>query len=235
MNAGDWVTGLLIGLAGSGHCVGMCGGIAGALAMGIGGESSRRRATLLVAFNLARIGSYAAIGALAGLLGAAAAQVNAGGLLWLRLIAALLLMGMGLYLAGWWRGIAAIERAMQPLWRRLEPIGRRLLPVHTVAAALGFGAIWGWLPCGLVYSTLAWAITAGNPLDAGARMFAFGLGTVPAVLALGAGGSALAAVLRHRWFRSAAGIALIVFGIWTLWPVVSHGHAPAGAHHHMPH
>ena len=174
---------LVLGLLGGGHCLGMCGGLMGALTLAIPPEQRGRRLRLLLAYNLGRILSYASAGLLLGLAGWAVASSPAA--LALRVVAALLLIAMGLYLAGWWSGLTRIEALGRGLWRHIQPLASRLLPVSSLPRALLLGALWGWLPCGLVYSTLLWAASQGNAGYSAALMLAFGLGTWPVLLATG--------------------------------------------------
>ena len=205
---------LVLGLLGGGHCLGMCGGLMGALTLAIPPEQRARRMRLLLAYNLGRILSYAAAGLLIGLAGWAVASSPAAMLL--RVIAGLLLIAMGLYLAGWWSGLTRIEALGRHLWRHLQPIASRLMPVSSLPRALLLGAIWGWLPCGLVYSTLLWASSQGSPTDSALLMLAFGLGTWPVLLATGMAAERITALLRQRGVRIAGGLLVILFGLWTL-------------------
>lgn len=208
------VSALILGLLGGGHCLGMCGGLMGALTLAIPAEQRARRFRLLLAYNLGRILSYATAGILIGLAGWALANSPAAMLL--RVVAALLLIAMGLYLAGWWSGLTRVEGLGRHLWRHLQPIASRLMPVSSLPRALLLGAIWGWLPCGLVYSTLLWAASQGSALDSGLLMLAFGLGTWPVLLATGMAAERLTALLRQRGVRVAGGLLVILFGLWTL-------------------
>ncbi|UUY07241.1 sulfite exporter TauE/SafE family protein [Pseudomonas sp. J452] len=208
------VSALILGLLGGGHCLGMCGGLMGALTLAIPAEQRARRFRLLLAYNLGRILSYTTAGVLIGLAGWAVASSPAA--MVLRVIAALLLIAMGLYLAGWWSGLTRIEGLGRHLWRHLQPIATRLMPVSSLPRALLLGAIWGWLPCGLVYSTLLWAASQGSALDSGLLMLAFGLGTWPVLLATGLAAERLTALLRKRGVRMAGGLLVILFGLWTL-------------------
>ncbi len=208
------VSAVILGLLGGGHCLGMCGGLMGALTLAIPPEQRSRRFRLLLAYNLGRILSYACAGLLIGMAGWAVA--NSPAVMVLRVIAALLLIAMGLYLAGWWSGLTRIEALGRGLWRHIQPFASRLMPVSSLPRALLLGALWGWLPCGLVYSTLLWAASQGNALDSGLLMLAFGLGTWPVLLATGMAAERLTAVLRKRKVRMAGGLLVILFGLWTL-------------------
>lgn len=229
------VSATILGLLGGGHCLGMCGGLMGALSLAIPPEQRSRRLRLLLAYNLGRIFSYATAGLLIGLGGWAVANSPAASAL--RIVAALLLIAMGLYLAGWWSGLTRLEAVGQGLWRHLQPIASRLLPVDSLPRALLLGALWGWLPCGLVYSTLLWAASQGNALDSALLMLAFGIGTWPLLLATGLAAERLTAWLRRRHVRIAGGLLVILFGFWTLpgphqaWLKGHHHH---GATHPMP-
>jgi len=205
---------LVLGLLGGGHCLGMCGGLMGALTLAIPPEQRGRRLRLLLAYNLGRIFSYASAGLLLGLAGWAVASSPAA--LGLRVVAALLLIAMGLYLAGWWSGLTRIEALGRGLWRHIQPVASRLLPVSSLPRALLLGALWGWLPCGLVYSTLLWAASQGNAGYSAALMLAFGLGTWPVLLATGLAAERVNALLRRRSVRVAGGVLVMLFGIWTM-------------------
>ncbi len=205
---------LILGLLGGGHCLGMCGGLMGALTLAIPPEQRTWRLRLLLAYNLGRILSYTCAGLLVGLAGWAVANSPAAMLL--RVIAGLLLIAMGLYLAGWWSGLTRVEIIGHHLWRHLQPIASRLMPVSSLPRALILGAIWGWLPCGLVYSTLLWASSQGSPSSSALLMLAFGLGTWPVLLATGMAAEHLTALLRQRGVRIASGLLVILFGLWTL-------------------
>jgi sulfite exporter TauE/SafE len=208
------ISALILGLLGGGHCLGMCGGLMGALTLAIPKEQRSRRFRLLLAYNLGRILSYATAGLLIGLAGWAVA--NSPAALFMRVLAGLLLITMGLYLAGWWSGLTRIESLGRGLWRYIQPVANRLLPVSSLPRALLLGALWGWLPCGLVYSTLLWSASQGNALDSALLMLAFGLGTWPVLLATGLAAERVTAILRNRSVRMAGGLLVIVFGIWTL-------------------
>jgi len=208
------VSALILGLLGGGHCLGMCGGLMGALTLAIPPQQRGRRLQLLLAYNLGRILSYSAAGLLLGLAGWAvrgsAAEVV------MRSLAALLLIAMGLYLAGWWSGLTRIEALGRGLWRHIQPLTRRFMPVSSLPRALMLGGLWGWLPCGLVYSTLLWASSQGDARVSALLMLAFGLGTWPVLLATGLAAERITALLRQRGIRMAGGLLVILFGLWTL-------------------
>jgi sulfite exporter TauE/SafE len=218
----DLPAALLLGLFGSTHCLGMCGGIAGAFAFALGPDCrpARRHALLLLA-STGRVGSYAAMGALLG------AALPAGGAA-PRILAGVLLLLMGVALAG--RNLLApLERAGQRLWRRTgEPLLRRVR-FDSVPGALACGIAWGWLPCGLVYSTLAWAGSSGSAAQAAGLMACFGAGTIPLVLASGVLATRLSTLLRARGLRLLAGLCVCAFGIWTVAAAIG-GHGPHHAH-----
>ncbi len=222
------VSALVLGALGSGHCLGMCGGLMSALTLAISPEQRSRRLGLLLVYNLGRTLSYTAAGLLIGLGGWAVAGGPTA--IALRMVAAFLLIAMGLYLTGWWSGLTRLESLGQKLWRHLQPVATRLLPVDTLPRALLLGSIWGWLPCGLVYSTLLWAASQGSPQDSALLMFAFGLGTWPALVTTGLAAERLTAWLRQRRIRIAGGLLVIAFGLWSL--PGYHSIWPAGRHHH---
>lgn len=209
----------VVGLLGSTHCLGMCGGIVGALTLGV---KDRRTgwslAPFLLAYNVGRISSYAVAGALLGALSASilravsASQAQMIG----HIISGAFTVALGLYLSGWWLGLGVLERAGAKLWVRIEPVGRRLMPVDHPGKALLLGLLWGWLPCGMVYAVLAWSLASGSAATGAALMAAFGLGTLPMLLAMGAAAGRLAAIARDRWFRRAVGVLLLILGAYIL-------------------
>ena len=227
-----------IGLFSAVHCVGMCGGIIGALSMSLPAAVRDHRWQLLryvAAYSLGRVSSYAAAGALVGLLGQQVFGLVSPrhGHAVVQGFAALLLIGIGLYLAGWFPRFAQLERIGAPLWRRLEPFGQRLLPVRSLPRAFGFGLVWGWLPCGLVYSTLLWSASAGSSAQSALYMALFGLGTLPAVMGAGMVTGWIGRLARSRHLRQLVGVLLILMALATLWfePSALHhaGHLPAQA------
>lgn len=203
----------LVGLLGGTHCVGMCGGIVGALSMG-----APARWALHLSYNAGRIASYAGAGAIAGALGAASLGLE--GQVPVRLVlyfvANLMLVALGLYLLGATRALALTERAGQHLWRRLQPLTKRFLPARTPARAFPLGLLWGWLPCGLVYSALASALTAGSAGRGALLMLAFGLGTLPNLLLAGIVLARLNEFVRRPVVRMFSGLLVLGFGLYGL-------------------
>jgi hypothetical protein len=204
----------LVGVLGSTHCVGMCGGIVGALTLGVQGP--RPLLAYLLAYNAGRIASYALAGTALGAASAVlldsipAAQIVG------RVVSGAFVIALGLYLSGWWLGLGALERLGARLWRRIQPLGRRLLPVDHPLKALLLGLLWGWLPCGMVYAALAWSLTAGGAREGAALMTAFGVGTLPMLLAMGATARWLGAAARQPWLRRGVGVLLLAVGAYLL-------------------
>jgi hypothetical protein len=203
---------LALGLASGAHCVGMCGGIVTAFSAPQPMLPARSLARAQLAFNTGRVSSYAAAGAIAGLVGSGAYAIAAApAQAFLHTLASLMLVLVGLYLAGVSGAATWLERIGAPLWRRLQPLAVRLR-AHSFAA----GAVWGWLPCGLVYGALATAAATGDPARGATAMLAFGLGTLPWLLAAGMATTRLRAWLSQRAFRIGAGSLVLGFGVWGL-------------------
>jgi sulfite exporter TauE/SafE len=202
----------VLGLASGAHCVGMCGGIVAAFSAPQPLLPARSLWRAQLAFNAGRVTSYATAGAFVGLIGAGAYAIAAApAQAVLQVLASLMLVMVGLYLAGFSGAAAWLERLGAPLWRRLQPLAVRLR-AHSFAA----GAVWGWLPCGLVYGALATAAATGAPARGAAAMLAFGLGTLPWLLATGMAATRLRGWLSQRAFRVAAGSLVLAFGVWGL-------------------
>lgn len=208
----------IIGLLGSTHCLGMCGGISASLSMALPvGKGFRfRQSLLLLSFNFGRIASYALIAALVALVSTSAAQHSKIAGMALMTLAGLLLIVMGLSMGQWWQGIRFVEKIGTPVWRKLSPLTKGLLPVNHLWQALALGGLWGWLPCGLVYSTLGWAALQPTVPSAALTMVFFGLGTLPSMLATGYAANWIRDLKSSQSFRKLSGILLILFGLWTM-------------------
>jgi len=213
------VTAFLVGLLGGVHCVGMCGGIVGTLTLGLPAgvrSSAPRLFPFQLSYNLGRIGGYVLAGTLMGGIGQAALAILPLQRT-LYLLAAVVMLILGLYLAGWWPGLARLETLGAGLWRRIEPLARRLLPIRGLGQAMGVGFLWAWIPCGLVYSVLIWTLTAGGALQGALLMLAFGLGTLPNLLGVGMLAGLAARFAEQAWLRRLAGILVMGFGLHALW------------------
>jgi len=217
-----YISAFVVGLLGGVHCVGMCGGIVGAMTFGLPPERRNRVLEMLpfqLAYNLGRLGSYTLAGAMMGGLGLLLGQLMPVYYVQhiLLALAGVFMILLGLYLSGWWMLLNRVERLGGALWRRIEPLARRLLPVKTPQQALLVGAAWGWVPCGLVYSMLVNAVSSGGVLRGGGLMLAFGLGTLPNLLLMGVLAGAAARLAQSPKARSLAGGTVILFGLYTLW------------------
>lgn len=206
---------LLAGFLGGVHCLGMCGGLAAALGLNLAQD---RRFLLLLVANLGRISIYTLIGALLGGVAAGLALLPWANLLQqlLYLFSLVLLILLGCYLAGWLSWLTRLERMGQPLWRRLQPRLAGLLPVDSLYKAYLAGALWGWLPCGLVYTAATGALASGSAWKGAATLLAFGLGTLPNLLAMGVAASQLNRVRQQPWLRRLAGGLLVGYAVFAL-------------------
>ena len=212
----------LIGLLGGTHCIAMCGGIVSALTMpasvSLPGNDSSPPWMLHLAYNCGRILSYTAAGALMGAIGSLGLLLND----WLPVqmalyvAANLMLIALGLYLTGLTQALAFLERFGQRAWSRIQPMTRRFLPARSAAQALPLGMLWGFLPCGMVYSVLAAALLAGSALRGAGLMLAFGLGTLPNLLLAGLLLKRLREVVRARAVRLVSGLLVLGFGVFGL-------------------
>jgi len=221
----QYLAAFLVGLLGGIHCLGMCGGIVGALTFSLPPAKRNAPATLfpiLLAYNSGRISSYLLAGSIAGGVGEILLLTQLDVLRTvLNVLAAGFMIFLGLYLAGWSQGISRVENTGRHLWRYIEPFGRRFIPVDSAAKALPLGFVWGWLPCGLVYSVLFWALSAGSVAKGALLMLAFGLGTLPNLLLMGAAAARLGRLTRNTTVKRAAGLLVIALGILMLLPLLN--------------
>ncbi len=226
----------LAGLLGSVHCVGMCGGIMGALTMSL--PNNRRQSywqllPYLLSYNLGRISSYTLAGLFVGFLGAQFVH-------WLlplgpphfvaSFISSVFMVVLGLYIGAWWPILVNLEKLGSYLWRKVEPLGRYFLPVKYPLQAFGLGLVWGWLPCGLVYSLLFFALASTNAWYGGLLMLSFGLGTLPMLLIMGTAVQWLTRFVHQLIIRRIVGAGLIMLGILILL-----GFYPSHVHLISPH
>ncbi|MDO5640017.1 MAG: sulfite exporter TauE/SafE family protein [Neisseria sp.] len=206
----------LIGFFGGGHCIGMCGGLSSAFALQL--PPHIKRFWLILLLNAGRIGSYVFIGILLGALGQIGISLDQ--TRWLQnslfVSANILLLLLGLYLAGLSSTVTKVESIGRPIWRRLNPLLNRLLPIQSLPACFGVGLLWGWLPCGLVYSASLYALGSGSAAKGGLYMLAFALGTLPNLLAMGFFAAQLKNLLQKRSLRLAAGLLVAAWAAWQL-------------------
>jgi sulfite exporter TauE/SafE len=201
----------------------MCGSIIGTLTLSLSPEIRNNKKRLLpfvFNYNFGRITSYAIAGALVGAI-EALLTMHLGethGHRFLQLLSAVIMASAGLYIAGWFPRFAYIEKTGMLLWKKIEPYGRKLIPVKNLKQAYLFGMIWGWLPCGLVYSALALAATAGDASKSSLTMLAFGLGTLPAVIGVGVMTQLLTRLSRIKRFKEAVGLLMIILALFATVP-----------------
>lgn len=205
----------LMGLLGSVHCLAMCGGIAGALGQAIPRRSPQSDFVRTSLYSIGRITSYAIAGGIVGALGEAFAR-QTGLAVVLRVLAGLMILGFGVHVAFGWKGLARLEHVGRNVWRRLAPLASRIGKPDRTWKIFALGMLWGWLPCGLVYSAVVAAAATGRADSGAAFMLCFGIGTLPAVVSVSALGTRLAAVVSDRFTRRAAGAMLLCFGLWSV-------------------
>jgi sulfite exporter TauE/SafE len=215
----------MVGLLGGVHCVGMCGGIVSAFSLApnrrsfpiavVSQSAALTDTGRVLAFNAGRLTSYAFAGAVAGGVAqsvqtlAFTSVVQTAGY-WL---ANLMLVALGLYLMDAWRGLTRVEAAGQVLWRRIQPATKHLIPVDNVIKAYALGGLWGWVPCGMVYSVLLTAMLSGSATNGALVMLAFGAGTLPVMLTMGLLGASVRAWTRQRHVRLISGLLVLAFGL----------------------
>ncbi|WP_227430646.1 sulfite exporter TauE/SafE family protein [Psychrobacter sp. I-STPA6b] len=175
------VAAFAMGLFGSPHCLGMCGGLVTAFGMSMQGVSAGKRRALIATYHLGRLSSYALLGLVAGLVGTAllAPIMNNN---WPRVLLGMVLVFIGMAMLGM-PFLNKLERVGMRFWQKLSPIRQKVFPLTTFPRALAAGLLWGFLPCGLVYGALLMAVVGHSVATGAMLMFAFGLGTVPMLVA----------------------------------------------------
>ncbi len=215
----SYLVAFVMGLFSSLHCLGMCGSIIGTLTLSLDSKIRNNKPvfySFILSYNLGRILSYCAAGLLAGLL--TSPLDNYLGHRFLQIFSAGIMIAAGFYIAGWFPHFAYIEKLGRVIWKKLEPFGHRLIPVKTHIHAFLFGMIWGWLPCGLVYTALSLAATSGDIMRSGLTMLFFGLGTLPAIIGIGIISSLLANLLHRPHFKQVVGLLMILLAFASAFP-----------------
>jgi sulfite exporter TauE/SafE len=227
-----FVAAFATGLLGSAHCFGMCAGISGLFAVNASVASLRPQIPMAITYNAGRVLSYTFLGFVVAIFGQTIVTAIPDIAAPVRLASGLLIIIVGLQVAFGWRFLSGVETAGARIWNRIAPAARNLLPVTSISKALLLGLLWGWLPCGLVYSVLLLAATTANPLHGGLVMIAFGTGTMPAMIATGIGASKLSQFMSRK--RLGAGLLIVLLGVLTLaMPVMRlSGESSSAAHTH---
>ena len=213
LSASIWAA-LLLGLAGSTHCISMCGGVHASLSVQ---KDNKRPTVRAIAFSSGRIMSYGLVGLIVGSASFAVQSIHPGFGIAARLIAGLMLIAMALYIGRWWMGLTALEKIGRMVWRHIQPITQSFTPAKSVSQTFALGMLWGWLPCGLVYSALAWASQAAHPTHTAVLMLSFGLGTLPSMLGITWLAQQARAFFSHQWVRQINAAMLLIFALWTLY------------------
>jgi sulfite exporter TauE/SafE len=220
---------LVAGLVGSAHCLGMCAGISGLFAVRAEAASMRASVPTAFVYNAGRVITYAVLGAIVAAFGSVIIKASPNLAVSIRMLSGIIIILVGLQVAFNLRALRVIERMGGSLWARIAPAAQKLVPVDSLPKAFGLGLIWGWLPCGLVYSVLMIAATSANPVGGAATMVAFGVGTMPAMMLSGLGAARVSTAMQRRGTRLGLGILVIVMGLLTI--AMPLGKLLPGGHH----
>jgi len=216
----EWISAFLAGLMGATHCLGMCGGIVSAISLSLPGQKHTASHSLfIISYNAGRLISYSIAGIMLTYVVHFAFDLSEMHTYqnYLKIVASLIMLSLGLYLGGWWMGLSYLEKAGGQIWRKIQPFSRKFLPVTKPSQAFMIGILWGWLPCGLVYSALIMAMSSAEPLQGGLIMLFFGLGTLPMLMMMGYFTSSLTAMIQKKIIRQTAGGAVIIFALYQLY------------------
>jgi uncharacterized protein len=212
MEIATLLSALLMGMIGSTHCVGMCGGIISTLSTNFSGKTSNQTFWIQLFYNVGRITTYSFLGLLIGFFSSKLMGMLPNPHAFSMKVSGIFFILLGLYISQLLNSFKYLESTGQKLWVKIEPFGRKYLPAQTPFDAWKLGLVWGWLPCGLVYSALALAMTQVNPLHSALTMLAFGLGTLPTLLLIGHFAQNIKVILQNKTFRLSLGLLLIVYG-----------------------
>lgn len=220
-----------MGLFGSPHCLGMCGGIVTAFGLSMQHVSDSKKNGLILTYHLGRLISYSLLGLIASVVGVAIFQsIMSNSAPRIVLGAVLVLIGLAML------GLPLfnqLEKVGMRFWQSLAPIRKKVFPIDTFGKALFAGLLWGFLPCGLVYGALMMAI-AGNDIATGAAlMFVFGLGTMPMLIATQKTVGMLQSSIKNFRLRQINAVIMMLSGLAVIFiPMMMHHNHNQGSHSH---
>jgi uncharacterized protein len=230
----------LLGISSSFHCIGMCGGIISALSLSLPAQARSqpiRLFSLVCGYNLGRIASYSLAGGIVGYIAYLSPLSSASNTAYviMQCLASAFLVALGLHIAGWFPQMKLIEALGLHVWRHIQPLGKRFIPVESMPSAIMLGMVWGWLPCGLVYSVLLWTISSVDPVKGAIYMFIFGLGTLPSMLSTALASNAIMKISKMAKYRLLAGVLIIILGLASPFLQLSMLEKSGDAPHSMEH
>ena len=223
-----------MGLFGSPHCLGMCGGIVTAFGLSMQHVSDSKKNGLILTYHLGRLISYSLLGLIASLVGVAIFQsIMSNSAPRIVLGAVLVLIGLAML------GLPLfnqLEKVGMRFWQSLAPIRKKVFPIDSFGKALFAGLLWGFLPCGLVYGALMMAIAGNNITTGAALMFVFGLGTMPMLIATQKTVGILQSNIKHFRLRQINGVIMLLSGLAVIFiPMMMHHNHNQGSHSHASH
>ena len=210
----DFLAAFFIGLAGSVHCVSMCGGVTAGLSMATPKQDNKL--PYITSYNVGRIISYTLAGAITGALSNILSHQLHNGIAWLHLISGIFLLLVAAYVGNWWPILTHLEKAGSLIWRYISPMSKRFIPFSSPLHALPYGFIWGWLPCGLVYSALTWSLASQNAVNGAVLMLCFGLGTLPSMILTAYSATQLTQWLKNPQTKQLMAILICIFALFSI-------------------
>ena len=223
-----------MGLFGSPHCLGMCGGIVTAFGLSMQHVSDSKKNGLILTYHLGRLISYSLLGLIASVIGVAIFQsIMSNSAPRIVLGAVLVLIGLAML------GLPLfnqLEKFGMRFWQSLAPIRKKVFPIDSFGKALFAGLLWGFLPCGLVYGALMMAIAGNNIATGAALMFVFGLGTMPMLIATQKTVGMLQSSIKNFRLRQINGVIMMLSGLAVIFiPMMMHHNHSQGSHNQGSH
>ena len=207
---------IVIGFLGGAHCIGMCGGIVSAMSISIKSLNKNKIILLNIFYNIGRILSYIFAGAVAGSFGLLLGKSMGVMPIILNILASFFIIALGFYIAGIVNMLRFTETLGDKIWLKIQPLANKLYPFTNVYQAISAGFVWGFIPCGMVYALLAWAVTSSSPILGAWYMLGFGIGTFPVLVAIGLFSQKLKSISRNKWLKLIAGGLIIAYGLFRL-------------------
>ena len=204
-----------MGLMGVAHCVAMCGSLS--MALGFSVPHNKSFITYASVISVSRILGYGFIGFIANLFTQSFLSVTNGSVLMLSVVSSIFMIGIGLHIAKISNFVLYVEVIGKRLNKYLEPLKKKILPIDSLAKCVGYGLLWGFLPCGLIYTALTLALVAQSPIHGGLVMFCFGLGTLPAVVGMTVFNSQLNQQLKNNKIRLFFGAVIVIMALYQLY------------------